>query len=289
MGRRRRFRAPAMPTLLGGPVLAWQLVFFAGPLLFLVIVTFWEVRNFRLSPALVLDNWSTALSSATFRRALFYTFQVALTTTALSIALALPAAYTIAFRLPRRVSSLAISFLIVPIFTSYILRVYAWQIVLSPSGIANSILAQYGVSPLPLLGNAFSLQIGLLTITLPITTIILAIAMLGVDRTLLEAAENLGYRRGRVIIHVLLPSIRTGILLAAITVFLLAFGDFVSTVFLRGSRPPTLAVLIVDTVKSGSQWPRASVIGVSMLAILAVLFAASRLLYREDGGARKSR
>jgi spermidine/putrescine transport system permease protein len=271
--------SPAVvPVFLGVPVAIWQAVFFLAPLVFLVVITFWQVKSFRLEPAFVMDNWSRVLSSATFTRALQHTFIVSITTTVLAVLIAFPIAYTIAFRLAARMRNLIVAFLIVPIFSSYILRIYAWQIVLSPEGITNSLLSWLGVGTLPLLGGAFSLQVGLLTLTLPVAVLILVFALSGIDPVLIEAAENLGCRRARVVAHVIIPAVRPAIVLAATTTFLLSFGDYVSPLFMTGSKPPTLSILIVDTVKSGSQWPRASVIGVSMLIILTLVFAASRLV-----------
>jgi len=279
LGRPRMAGSPkVLPAMLGLPVVLWQAVFFAAPLVFLVVVTFWQVRSFRLEPAFVLDNWSRILFSATFQRALLHTFAVASTTTVLAVALAFPAAYTIAFRLSPRMRDLAVAFLIVPIFSSYMLRIYAWQIVLSPEGMANALLGSIGIGPLPLLGGAFSLQVGLLTLSLPIAVLILVFAMAGVDRTLIEAAENLGCRRGRVVLHVVVPSVRPAIALAATTTFLLAFGDYISP----------LSILIVDTVKSGSQWPRASVIGVAMLVMLALALGLGQWLARGRAARRET-
>ncbi|MGY4831174.1 ABC transporter permease [Sphaerotilaceae bacterium SBD11-9] len=275
----RTAAAPAvLPLALGVPVVAWQALFFAAPLAFLVVITFWQVKSFRLEPAFVFDNWGRILGSGTFHSALIHTLVVSATTTVLALLLAFPAAYTIALRLTPRLRDLAVALLVVPVFSSYMLRIYAWQIVLSPEGMTNSALQWVGLGPLPLLGGAFSLQVGLLTLTLPIAVLILTFALSGVDRTLIEAAENMGYRRSRVIAHVLIPSVRPALTLAATTTFLLAFGDYVSPTFMTGSKPPTLAILIVDTVKSGSQWPRASVIGVAMLVVLAVVLGLGRWL-----------
>jgi spermidine/putrescine transport system permease protein len=124
------------------------------------------------------------------------------------------------------------------------------------------------------------LQIGLLTLTLPLAILILTFALSGLDRTWIEAAENMGCKRWQTLMHVVIPAIRPALFLAGTTVFLIAFGDYVSPVFLTGSKPPTLAILIVDTVKSGSQWPRASVIGVAMLVILALVFIGGQILLR---------
>lgn len=287
--RRTAGSPAAVPVILGVPVIAWQAVFFAAPLVFLVVVTFWTVRSFRLQPAFSFDNWQKVLSSTPFQKALVYTAEVSALCAVLTLVVALPVAYTIAYRLSRRFRDLAVAALVVPVFSSYLLRIYAWQIVLSPGGIVNSLTRLVFGIELPLLGGQFSLQIGLLTATLPVAVLILVLAFSGVDRALIDAAANLGCRRVRIIWHVLLPSIRNAVLLAASTAFLMSFGDYISPVFLTGSKPPTLSILIVDTVKSGSQWPRASVIGVSMLAILVVVLLALNWLGRERHGRKGAR
>lgn len=279
-GGRRRGEGRALPLLLGLPVALWQGVLFVVPLVFLAVLTFWRVRNFRLEPDFVFDNWNRVLDSVAFSRALVHTFEVAATTTVLAMLFAFPIAHAIVFRLSPRLRDLAVAFLIVPIFASYTLRAYAWQIVLSPDGLINSVLKAMGYPALPLLGGALSLQIGLLTFTMPIAVLILVFGFAGFDRSLIDAARNLGATGGRIVLNVLIPGIRPALLLAATSVFLLAFGDYISPVFLTGSKPPTLSILIVDTIKSGSQWPRGSVIGVSMLLILACVFALGQVVGR---------
>lgn len=267
-----------MPLLLGLPVALWQLAFFLLPLIFLVVITFWKVRNFKLAPAFDLGNWEKVLTSSPFQRALVYTFEVAAVTTVLAMLLAFPAAHAIGLRLSEKARAQWIAFLIIPIFSSYILKVYAWQVVLSPGGIVNAVLEWLGLPAVDLLGGAFSLYIGLLTLTLPVVTLILVFSMMGLDRTQLEAARNLGASGWQVLTQVTLPAIKSGLGLAGVTAFLMAFGDYASPVFLTGSNPPTLSILIVDTVKSGSQWPRASVVGVSMLAILTLTFVLVQIV-----------
>src|SRR5690349_8709728 len=100
--RRGGTGATTLPTVLGLPVLLWELVFFAVPLLFLVLITFWRVRSFKLEPALSLDNWERVLGSGTFQQALLHTIVISATTAVLVLAIAFPAAYTIALRLPQK-------------------------------------------------------------------------------------------------------------------------------------------------------------------------------------------
>jgi spermidine/putrescine transport system permease protein len=277
----------ALPILLGVPVALWQCAFFVLPLVFLVVITFWKVKNFKLEPAFDFGNWEKVLTSTPFQRALVYTFEVAAITTVLAMLFAFPAAHAIALRLSEKARARWIAFLIIPIFSSYILKVYAWQVVLSPGGIVNVVFEWLGLPAVDLLGGAFSLYVGLLTLTLPVVTLILVFSMMGLDRTQLEAARNLGASNWQVLTQVTLPAIKSGLGLAGVTAFLMSFGDYASPVFLTGSNPPTLSILIVDTVKSGSQWPRASVVGVSMLAILVVAFVLVQIATqkRKVGGA----
>ena len=275
-----RSKQAGLPFVLGLPVALWQLAFFVVPLGFLVVVTFWTVKNFRLSPAFDFSNWEKVLTSSPFQRALLYTTEVAVLATVLALLFAFPAAHAIALKLSPKARARWIAFLIIPVFSSYILKVYAWQVVLSPQGVINVLITSLGLPQMNLLGNLFSLMVGLLTLTLPVVTLILTFALIGMDKTLIEAAENLGATRTQVLGRVIVPAIKPGVGLAGVTAFLLSFGDYASPVFLTGSNPPTLAILIVDTVKSGSQWPRASVIGVSMLVILALAFTLVQLLTR---------
>ncbi len=98
---------------------------------------------------------------------------------------------------------------------------------------------------------------------------------------LVEAAHNLGCRRARTIFAVVLPAAKTGIVLAATFAFILSFGDFVSPSFLGGNKPPTMSILMVDAVRSGSQWPRAAVVALTMVAtLLVVAFTAMRVRLR---------
>ena len=270
-----------MPLAWIAPGLLWQIVFFLGPLLFLVVITFWTVSAFQLKPAATLANWVKILTASSFQRAFVYTTATALAASALVTLLAFPAAHTIAFRLPPRLQRLCIAVLLVPLFTSYMVRTYAWQIVLSEEGLVNTLLGLVGMPSIRLLGGLFSLFVGFLTLTLPLAILIQTIACLGIERTLIDAGENLGATPRQSIRFVVIPSMRAGLVLATATTFVLAFGDYVSPLLLTASNPPTLSILIVDTVKSGSQWPRASVIAVVMMLTLALVFWLSvRLSYR---------
>ena len=88
----------------------------------------------------------------------------------------------------------------------------------------------------------------------------------------------------RTVFAVIIPAAKVGLVIAALFCFILSFGDFVSPYYLGGSKPPTLSIMIIDSTKSGQQWPRAAVIAVVMiLSLLAVAFAAVTAAYRRRG------
>jgi ABC-type spermidine/putrescine transport system permease subunit I len=112
--------------------------------------------------------------------------------------------------------------------------------------------------------------------------ILQTVTLASIDRSLIQAARNLGCGPVRVIFATILPAAKTGLIVAALFAFILAFGDFVAPYYLGGSKPPTLPILIIDTTKAGQQWPRAAVVAVMMMVTLFVIaFTAILLAYRK--------
>ena len=256
-------------TLIGAPLL-WQLLFFALPLVFLLVISFWSVQNFQLTPDFTSKNWVTMLSRGTFWSAYTYTWQLALAAAFCATVFALPAAYSISFHLSQRMRTLAIVLLVIPFFTCYVVRAYAWQIFLSDKGIINALLAPLGVAPLPMLNTSFGSWVGYLTLCMPLVVLIQVMGMLQIDRSLIEAARNLSAGPWRTLAEVVIPSCKASIVVAWLFAFILSFGDFVSPTYLGGGASPTLSNLIIDTVKSGQQWPRAAVVAIAMISTLVL-------------------
>ena len=266
------------------PMLVWQLLFFLAPLLFLIALSFWTVRNFRMEPDFDTVNWVRMLGRGVFWDAYLRTFGLAAAAAAITSALAFPCAYAIAFKLGETARRWAIFLMVIPFVTSYLVRVYSWQIFLSDNGIINALFAKVGLGPYGMLNSNFGTMVGYLTLSLPLVVLLQLFSLIFVDRTLIEAAHNLRCGRLRTVVEVVVPSARVGLVIAALFCFILTFGDFVSPLYLGGGDPPTLSILITDTTKSGQQWPRAAVIALTMIAtLLAVAFAAVGYAYRERG------
>ena len=280
-GGKKVFRMPWYGLSFSMPILIWQLIFFLFPLAFLVAISFWVVRNFRMMPTFEWLNWSYMLSRGFFWDAYVHTLAMAAGATVLVSLVAFPCAYTIAFKFRESAKQLLVLLLITPFFTSYLVRTYSWQVFLSDNGIFNAALGQLGLEPFAMLNTAFGTYVGYFTLCLPLVVLLQLFSLMYIDRSLIEAAHNLGCGRLRTVLLVVVPSARIGIVVAALFCFILTFGDFISPLYLGGGQPPTLSTLITDTTKSGQQWPRAAVIATMMIVTLLIAaFGAVRFAYR---------
>lgn len=209
------------------------------------------------------------------------TLALAASAAVLTSVLAFPCSYAIAFKLSESARRWAVFLMVIPFFTSYLVRVYSWQIFLSDAGIINVMLGWIGLGPFPMLNTVGATMIGYMTLSFPLVVLLQLFSLVFIDRALIEAAHNMRCGRLRTVFEVVIPSARVGLVIAALFCFILTFGDFVSPVYLGGSSPTTLSILITDTTKSGQQWPRAAVIALTMIAtLLVVAFVAVRFAYK---------
>jgi spermidine/putrescine transport system permease protein len=262
------------------PLLIWQGLFFVGPLILMVAMSFWLVRNYRMQPDFIMDNWDRMLGRDYFWNAYWITLWRATWAAIIASLVAFPASFALAFRVSDTVRRWAIFFLIVPFFTSYLVRIYAWQVLLAESGPLNAVFGWVGLGPFTMLNTGVGAMVGYMTLVLPLVVILQTFSLSQVDRNLIEAAGNLGASPRERLFRVIVPAAKVGLIIGAVFAFILSFGDFVSPFYLGGSKPPTLSILIIDTTKSGQQWPRAAVVAVMMIVTLfTVAFAAVAAAY----------
>ena len=267
---RRRISAYGLTFSL--PLLIWQLLFFVFPLVFLIALSFWTVRNFRMQPDFDMVNWTTMYGRAIFWQAYGTTLALATAAAALTSLLAFPVAYAITFKLPPRAQRWAIMLMVVPFFTSYLVRIYSWQVFLSDAGIINVMLGWIGLGPYGLLNTVGATLLGYVTLAFPLVVLLQLFSLIFIDRTLIEAAHNMRCGRLRTVFAVVIPSARVGLVIAALFAFILSFGDFVSPIYLGGGDPTTLSILITDTTKSGQQW-LTMIVTLMIVAFLSIRFA----------------
>lgn len=277
---RERLNAYALVWRLPMPI--FQIAFFVVPLLFLIAVSFFVVKNYRVEPGFLPGNWTKVLGKSNFWWTYGYTFLLASIATVIGTVVAFPAAFALAFKLSEGARRWAVFLLIIPFFTSYVVRVFAWLFLLAREGVINGALGRIGLGPWTMLNTPIGTLVGYMTLTLPLIIILQTFSLAGIDKRYVEAAHNLGCGRMRAVFTVIIPLAKVGLVIAALFCFILSFGDFVSPYYLGGSAPTTLPIMIVDQTKSGQQWPRASVIALTMIATLfTVAFLLVKAAYRK--------
>lgn len=283
MPRAPRFRFDSYAMTWRLPIIVWQFIFFVGPVAFMVAMSFFLVKNYRMTEAFEFVNWSKMLSKNYFWGSYWFTIAIAASATLCAMCLAFPAAFALAFNISDTTRRWAIFLLIIPFFTSYLVRTFSWFVILAENGVVNAMLGYVGLGPFTMLNTHFGTLVGYMTLTLPLVVILQTVTMANIDKTLIEAARNLGCTPLATIWRVILPLSKTGMIVAAVFCFILCFGDFVAPFYLGGSQEPTLPILILDTTKSGQQWPRAAVVALMMMGTLfAVAFSGIMLAYKKQ-------
>lgn len=284
-----RSRAEALTSaILVVPGVAWLVLFFVVPLamIFLVSLGSRDELDRIVLTSLSLDNYLRALDPAflpTFLNSLRY----AAATTILSLLIGYPIAYWIS-RYGGRHKALLLVLVMLPFWTSYLIRTYAWMIILRDNGVANWALQAVGLTsePLILLNTDFSVILGMTYGFLPFAILPLYVSIDRLDGSLIAAARDL-YANGRgAFLHVTLPLTMPGIVAATILTFIPAIGDFVTPDLLGGAQTTTIAKVVQELFLEGRDWPFGAALGfILMLITLGGTVIALRPLRREVVGA----
>jgi ABC-type spermidine/putrescine transport system permease subunit I len=266
-----RRRSRMIPVLRGeqGPVLVGLLpVAFLG-LLFLLPV----LRLFLLSvEGGTLAHFDRAVTSDLYLTVFIETFRIAAIVTCCSLLMAYPVAYVLSTASPRWVL-IGLVFLMLPFWTSILVRTYAWMILLGRNGVLNQALLGAGMidKPVALIFNTTGVVIGMVHVLLPYMVFPIYSAMLRVNRDLLLAAEGLGASGWSVFRRVFLPLTMPGVIAGTALVFILSLGFYITPALLGGGKVIMIAVLIEQQVRQFLEWGFAAALS-CLLLVVAVLF-----------------
>ncbi|WP_308250733.1 ABC transporter permease [Nonomuraea rhizosphaerae] len=194
-------------------------------------------------------------------------------TTLIALALGYPTAYLIA-RLPRKWKTFALVAIVLPFWTNFIIRVYAWIILLNGPGLLNSGLKAIGLGPYELLYNESAIVLGLLYSYLPLMVLPLYAAIERLDPQLREASANLGASGFTTFRKVTLPLTVPGVLTGCLFVFVPSFGNFVIPEMLGGGKSVMVGNLIRSQFLQARDWPFGATLALALIAVLVVLLIA---------------
>jgi putrescine transport system permease protein len=227
-----------------------------------------------------LANFILLARDQLYLRAYLGSLVYAALATALCLLLGYPIAYSIARARGRR-RQMFLFLVMLPFWTSFLIRVYAWIAILAPNGLLNELLTALGFisEPLPLLNNRFSVQLGLVYSYLPFMILPIYGSLSALDESLLEAAADLGARPLRVFFEVILPLTVPGIAAGSLLVLIPATGEFVIPDLLGGPDTLMIGKVLWDEFFNNRDWPVASAVAVVLVAALAIpILIAQRFL-----------
>lgn len=271
------------------PTFLYALLFLLGPILVVVAHSFWSQDYLTIDRSLTLENYRQALTEPIYRDLLVRSLGIATAVSVGTVLLGYPIAYYISFHGGRR-KALLLFLITIPFWTGYLLRVMAWKVVLGNGGVLNSSLMALGVTDEPVRSLIYSSNAVVITLIhawavfaiLPIY-----VSLEKIDRSLLEAATDLGDGGVRRFLRVTLPLSLPGVIGALLIVMIPTVGDFVTPRLVGGTEGVMIANAIQAQFGRAANWPLGAALSVT--TIVAVSLLAGLLVLALRGLARLSR
>lgn len=273
--RQDAFRERMAMLGLCSPALLLVLVILVAPVAWLFWLSF--LAN---DGSLTLEHYQRMLDSKSYTRIFITTFQVSILTTGLCILIGYPLAYFLS-QLPPRAATICLITVLLPFWTSLLVRTYAWLVLLQRKGLLNEWAIGMGLwdEPIKLVHNMTGTLIGMTHIMLPFLVLPVYGAMKAIDKDYVKAASNLGASPVTAFWQVFFPLSLPGLLAGALIVFVLCLGFFVTPVVLGGGKVIMVSMRITDNIELFFNWGAASALGVVLLVLtMGTLYAASRVL-----------
>jgi spermidine/putrescine transport system permease protein len=270
-------------TLMAAPGLAWIALFLLVPCGLLFFNAFFErgVYGGIDYDAATAENFSRALDPL-YVEVFLGSARVALIATLIALVIGYPAAFAIALAPPRR-HTLLLFLVMLPFWTNYLIRTYAWMVLLNRAGLINAALLRTGLvsEPLPLLYNEFAVVLGLVYSYLPFVILSIYTSISRLDPALIEASADLGASGWRTFLKVMLPLTLPGIATGAVFIFVLSIGNFVTADLLGGGQVQMVGNLIYDQFLTARDWPFGAVLSLALVGVMmALLFAQAVITAR---------
>ncbi len=259
-------------TLLS-PALLVMICALALPIFTLVIYSFWTAEYIHIDKTFTLDNYKTFFDKSMYGDLLLRSIRMSITVTSINILLAYPVAYFLAFRVKKNIMTWLI-LINLPFWTSYLLRVLAWKIMLGNNGVINSTLLELSFIQAPLdflLYSRFAVILTLVHAWAAFAILPIYLSLSKIDRSLLEASSDLGESPIRTFFRVTLPLSAPGVIAAAVIQFIPTVGDYITPVMVGGPRGMMFGQLIAAQFGEANNWPLGSTLTIIMMMAITVI------------------
>ncbi len=275
----------ARPNLIALPAIAWLVAFMVVPCLLVLVYAFFERGMFGgIEYNVTLDNFRRVIDPL-YARIFLTSARIAGISTLLAILIAYPAAYAIV-KAPKRWQATLLFFAVLPFWSNYLIRTYAWIVLLNREGLLNHLLVALGYTgePLSLLYTEGAVITGLVYNYLPFVILAIYSSLSRLNWELMEASRDLGGGAIRTFLRITLPLTLPGVAAGGVFVFVLSIGNFVTPALLGGGRFQMIGNLVYDQFLTANDWPFGAALGMTLIAVMIVLlFAQSSFTARMSG------
>jgi len=282
---RRRNRRLLPRWTMAWPALAWWTFFFVIPILWILVYSLGSRPAADAPGPVALETLSFRNYGEALTEVFFNVFVITMRTAGLGTVLAavvgFPVAYALAIHVPVRWRSVLVVLLILPYWTSFLLRTFAWRIILAPQGTLSDILQTLGITSgrLLILDTNAAVQLGIVYNYLPVMILPIYVALERIDRSLLRASMDLGAGPIRTFFQITLPLAAPGLFGGLLLTFILAAGDYVVPTILGGTKGLMVGNLVATQILASQNLPLGAAMAVMLIGLLAliVIFVAAVL------------
>jgi putative spermidine/putrescine transport system permease protein len=267
-------------TLLLTPPLAWFVLIYLASLAVLLVTAFWTTNPFttHIERTWTLSNFAQILGTPAYRTIIFRTVAMAVGVTVVDAIIAIPFAYYMARIARPRTRIFLFVCILLPLWASYLAKVFAWLLILTHDGVLNWALGKMGIGPLNLIYSNTAVFIVFCYIWLPYMVVPVYAALERIPASQIEASQDLGGRTLRTVRSVILPLALPGIVAGSIFTFSLTLGDYITPILIGGGNSVLIGNVIESNVGIANNLPLAAAMAMVPIAIMACYLLAARAL-----------
>jgi spermidine/putrescine transport system permease protein len=260
-----RWRSRLLTGALILPGMLWYVLLLVAPIALVIVFSFGtRSKNGGYTPGFTLDNYTAALQKPD---PFITSLELSIVGTLLCLLVGLPLAYFIATRARKR-KAVLILMLVIPFWTSFLIRTYAWLLILGPDGLAGFVQDWFGIKDFRILGTEPAVLLGLVYGYLPLMVFPLYVTLERMDRALVEASKDLGAGRWATFRQVTLPITLPGLITGSILVFIPMMGEYVIPTMLGYGQVYTIGNQLYSRFLEARNWPSGSALGVVLILIM---------------------
>lgn len=266
--------------LLVAPPLVYAVGLLAAPMAMILLFSFWTQDFLTIDTTLTLNNYREALRDPIYAELMLRSVRISALVTLITVVLAFPVAYYISFHVAPGRKALWIFLVTIPFWTSYLVRVFLWKVILGFNGVLNTSLIELGVIEVPLTAILYNLNAVVITLAhayAPFAILPIFVALERIDRSLLEAARDLGETAVRAFWRVTLPLAMPGVVAASLIVFIPTIGDYVTPRLVGGPGGLMIANMIQTQflrLNNAPMGAAVAVLAMFVVAVIALVFVA---------------